>query len=657
MTDKQTSHWKICIDTGGTFTDCFGIDPGGNEHRCKVLSSSSLRGTITGRTDGRTFSIQTDWNAPDNFVKGFTFKLLGTDNHNFIVEKYDSKQHLLKLNQSPGETPVQQKNFEVSSHEEAPVLAARLLTQTPAGKPLPMMDLRLGTTKGTNALLEKNGDKTVFFITKGFKDLLLIGEQHRKDIFSLNPEKPSPLYHAVIEVDERIDCNGNILVKPEYKRIEKTITQFIDTGITSAAICLMNSYKNDIHEKYLAEWLQKKGFKYISVSSDLSPLIKIVPRARTADVNAYLAPVMEQYFDNVSRYLKNGSFKVMTSAGGLVNVDEYTPKDSLLSGPAGGVVGAASSGKDAGFNRILSFDMGGTSTDVARYEGDFDYDYEHQVGDAILVAPALSIETVAAGGGSICSFDGHALQVGPKSASADPGPACYGSKGPLTITDVNLLLGRLHPSNFHFPVEKDAAAKAFKKVSESINNHEKNDVSDSEILEGFLDIANERMAQAIRKISLQKGFEPSEYALVSFGGAGAQHACAIADKLNISTILISQDAGLLSARGLAKARIERFSEKQTLQPLDEIEPRLRSAFKKLEEEALNKVRKDITGNTGIEIKNRFVFARFKGQDSALELSWDQNSDIQHEFKTAYIRKFGHWIENRTIEIESLRVIA
>jgi len=654
---NRNRRWKIHIDTGGTFTDCIGTDPENREHRCKVLSSSALRGKVNERIDSLTIKVDEEWNLPDNFISGFTFKILGSTEETAEVESYDAHNKRIRLKSPFNAAGFENNTFEVYSGEEAPILAARVLTRTPPGKSLPPMNLRLATTKGTNALLEKKGDKTAFFITKGYADLLLIGEQHRNDIFSLKPEKPLPLYHKIFEADERIDSSGKVIHKIDFRNTDKIADQLLNSGITAAAICFMNSYKNSIHEIKLAERLKDKGFRYVTVSSDLSPLIKIVPRARTADVNAYLSPVMKSYFDNISDSVDQGSFRVMTSAGGLVNANNYTPKDSLLSGPAGGVVGASEAGIEAGYNRILSFDMGGTSTDVARFDGEHDYVYEHRVGNAQLTAPALSIETVAAGGGSICSFDGLALQVGPESASADPGPACYGNGGPLTITDVNLLAGKLHSSNFQFPVDRAAAVRKFKKLMKTIRKSGKKNITKTEVLEGFTDIANERMAQAIRKISIQKGFEPSEYAMVSFGGAGAQHACEIAEKLDISTVLVPADAGVLSARGLGRAQIERFSEKQVLQPLNEIKHRLESIIEELESDVIKKLKEEETGNQKIKIKNRFLFMRFQDQASALEIQWEKDNNPEKQFKKAYIDTFGHWIEDRPVEVESVRVIA
>jgi len=657
MSIKYSKRWNIQVDTGGTFTDCIGTDPDGNEHRCKVLSSSALRGKITGISGRRTITAETEWDVPDEFISGFSFRVHEFQGFDATVTAFKSDSGQIRIdkdlpaNLSPGIT------FEVLSPDEAPILAARVLTATPAGKELPDMDLRLATTKGTNALLERKGAPTALFITEGFGELLEIGEQHRKDIFSLKPEKSRPLYNMVIEVSERVDSDGRILTGFDPEEMKIKAGSLLKDGIRSAAVCLMNSYKNPENEQLLAEVLEELGFEYISVSSRISPFIKIIPRARTTETNAYLSPVMQSYFDNVSGAVKSGGFRVMTSSGGLVGVKEYTPKDSLLSGPAAGVVGAAHAGKDAGYSKILSFDMGGTSTDVSRYDGEYDYQFEHKVGDAELTAPAIAIETVAAGGGSVCMFDGFALQAGPGSASADPGPACYGNGGPVTITDVNLLLGRLNPENFHFPVDKQASEIAFGQICEQVAEASGEDTKREEILEGFLNIANERMAQAIRKISVQKGFDPAQYALVTFGGAGGQHACAVAGKLNISSILIPLDAGLLSARGLEKAEIERFAESMLMKPLNETEQDLENKFKSLQEEAIKKLGSEGVKKDSIRIRKRFIFTRLRGQNSTLELEWKPGLDIKKEFRKKYTEQFGHWIENREIEIESIRVVA
>ena len=325
------------------------------------------------------------------------------------------------------------------------MLGARILTGTPLGDPFPPLNMRLGSTRSTNALLERNGAPTALFVTRGFGDLLLISDQQRPDLFALNIAKVPPLHEAVVQVNERLAADGSILESLDLDSAATHAKALVDQGFRSAAIALLHSYRNPQHERALAEVLREAGFTHISCSSELAPLIKLLGRAETAVADGYLSPIIQDYLARVQSAVSDGRLHVMTSAGGLVRAEAYRAKDSLLSGPAGGVAGAAAAGKRSGFRRIIALDIGGTSTDVSRFDGDYEYQFEHRVGGVRMVAPALVIETVASGGGSICRFKDGELRVGPASAGASPGPACYGAGGPLTITDVNLLLGRLDP--------------------------------------------------------------------------------------------------------------------------------------------------------------------------------------------------------------------
>jgi len=347
----------------------------------------------------------------------------------------------------------------------------------------------------------------------------------------------------------------------------------------------------------------------------------------------------------------------MTSAGGLVSAQKFHPKDSLLSGPAGGVVGAKIIGKQSDFSKLITFDMGGTSTDVSRIDGEFDYRFELQVGDAKINSPAIAIETVAAGGGSICGFDGYKLFVGPESAGANPGPACYGAGGPLTITDINLLLNRLDTSQFGIPVFKDAAELRLEELIADIEKKSGRTQEKETILNGFIDIANEIMAGAIRKISIAKGYNPADFALVAFGGAGGLHACDMAEILGIKTILLPEDAGLLSAFGIGNAAVERFSEKQVLQNLDSCAENLSDWFKEMEEEANEKLVSEGFQREQVSIRQQMVFLRFIGQDSSLEIPCAETEELINEFHRQYEKLYGHRVLNREIEVEALRVIA
>ncbi len=539
----------------------------------------------------------------------------------------------------------------ILSGDEAPQQAIRQLTGTPENKPLPPVQMRLGTTRGTNALLEEKGAQVVFFVTEGFGDLLRIGNQRRPELFVLDVRKPPPLHAEVIEVPGRLDAQGNEIRPLQIERVQEAAVELVAKGRRVAAVMLLHSYQNSSHELAIRDVLLKCGFEYVACSAQLAPFIKAVPRAETTVVDAYLGPLMTEYLDGVSKVLSGGELLVMTSAGGLVSRAGYRPKDSLLSGPAGGVVGAAAVGKRAGLEKIIAFDMGGTSTDVSRFEGDYNYCQTHQVGRAYLMAPALKIETVAAGGGSICGLDGGLLFVGPQSAGADPGPACYGAGGPLTITDINLLLGRLDLDSFNLPVFPEAAEACFNEV------HSKYGGTREEMLLGFLALANERMASAIRKISVREGYDPAGHALVAFGGAGGQHACAVAEGLEMERILFPADAGLLSAFGLEQARLEKILEEQMLVSGLRFESVGSKALADLEARAVCELEAEGVLAAEIIIRRRTALVRFEGQESVLPVDFEDFSQTPILFGERYRQTFGYAPSDREPELVSLRVIA
>lgn len=643
--------WQIWIDTGGTFTDCLALDPEGNLHRAKVLSTSAVRGRIAGPAGENVIHLATDWDLPQGFFRGFTFRLLGRESEPRTVE--DSSSTILRLD-GPIPGDLAGAAFELRSPEEAPILAARLVTRTPLSRELPEIAMRLATTRGTNALLERKGAPTALLITRGFADLLRIGTQQRPDLFALEIVRPEPLYREAVEVPERLAADGSVLIPLDFKTVRETARRLLAEGIETAAVALMHSYRNPRHEAEIGNLLRETGFRYVSLSSELAPLIKLVPRAETAVVDAYLSPILERYLSGVSGALSRGSLHVMTSAGGLVRAEAFHAKDGLLSGPAGGVVGAARAGQRSGFSRVIAFDMGGTSTDVARWDGDFEYLFEHRVGDAHLVAPALAIESVAAGGGSICGFDGIQLKVGPESAGAWPGPACYGAGGPLTLTDVNLILGRLDPGRFEIPLDTAAAERALEGLRKRMGAH---DPGPEAVLGGLLDIANERMAEAIRSISLRRGYDPAGHALVAFGGAGAQHACAVAGLLGIDHVLVPADAGLLSALGLGAAVIERFAQRQVLEPLTQATGgRLAGWLDELGREAVAAVRAEGIATEEIGIRC-LLSLRFAGQEATLVVEYRGDAEIEPAFAAAYREIYGYAPEGRAIELESVRVVA
>lgn len=651
--------WDVWADTGGTFTDCLARDPEGHVLRCKVLSSSALRGTVSAVIDSRVLEVEQSWGAPDDFVRGCAFHLLGCEN-GVRIERFDAESSTLYLERDLGQPVRPETPFEVRSPEEAPVLAARLITGTPHGEPLPRLRLRLATTRGTNALLEGKGTPPILFITRGFADLLEIGTQARPDLFALDIEKPQPLHGLVVEVAERLAADGSVIEPLDLEELRPRCRKLLASGQSVAAVALMHAYRNDAHERELEAFLEEEGFEHVSVSSALAPSIRLLPRARTAVVNAYLAPVISTYLSNVRGQIGADSlagFHIMTSAGGLAGPGSFSPKDSLLSGPAGGVVGASTSGSRSRVGNLIAFDMGGTSTDVSRRGEDFAYVFEHRVGDAELLAPALAIETVAAGGGSVCWYDGARLRVGPHSAGARPGPACYGAGGPLSLTDVNLLLGRLDASGFEIPVFPEKARERLSEIRKAMTDGQVSAPGKGELLEGFLAIANERMADAIRRVSVREGYDPGDYALVSFGGAGGQHACAIAGLLGMRRILVPSDASLLSAFGLGHAVIERFAEETVLRPFDEAERELAGIVDRLSQAAIAQVESEGLGREDIVVRQRFLNLRLVGQDSSLPVVLEPGKDPRDSFLARYADTFGYQPEHKPIELETVRVVA
>jgi 5-oxoprolinase (ATP-hydrolysing) len=635
--------------------------------------------------DATTLRFEADWQAPEGFLQGFRFRLLDLPTFEVPVASHDAARSWLRLQSSLPASISPGQCFELRGDEEAPILALRLATGTAPGRTLPPVRMRLATTRGTNALLERKGAPTLFLVTQGFADLLRIGTQQRPDLFALDIRKPEPLYHHVLEVPGRLAADGSEVQPLDAESLKAEIEALLRADVRCAAIALLHSWKNPRHEQELAAMLRGMGFEHVSCSAEVAPLMKILPRAETSIIDATLSPVIAQYLSRVQAPLatsdsgnsSNASARlhVMTSAGGLTRCDAYRAKDSLLSGPAAGVVGAARAARASGFDRLIAFDMGGTSTDVSRYDGDYDYVFEHSIGDAHLVAPALAIETVAAGGGSICCFEASELHVGPASAGADPGPACYGSGGPLTLTDVNLLLGRLDPQRFAIPIDIEASRLSFEALRDEMQRAPtapgiwrapeapevpkapkapEAPIGSEALLQGLLDIANERMAEAVRRISVRKGYDARDYVLVAFGGAGGQHACAVAAHLGIDTILVPQQPALLSALGLGHAVMERFTERQVLQRLEAAQPQLPGWIALLEEEARAALIEQGVPGDGEFRRRVLVKLRFLGQDASLLV--EDDGALEQAFERTYRSVFGYWPGERPIEIESIRVV-
>ncbi|MBO0950301.1 hydantoinase B/oxoprolinase family protein [Fibrella forsythiae] len=638
--------WQIWIDTGGTFTDGLARDPSGDIHRAKVLSSSRLRGQLI---NGR---VVAPWLAAPIF-DGYTLCFADKEATYLIKSLTVDGQLIL----SEAELSADQTGtVELFTGEEAPVLAARLLTQTPLNQPFPVLEMRLGTTRGTNALLERRGGRVALLVTEGFRDLLVIGTQQRPDLFQLAIPPADVLYESVIDVPERTAANGDVLTPLSDEAIQQLIDQVRSAEPDAVAISLLNAYQNPTHEQQLAEALTTAGFAIVTTSTSLSTAPGYVSRTQTAVINAYLTPALATYLSNVQTQLGGWPVRVMTSAGGLVRADLFQPKDSLLSGPAGGVIGAAAVARN---QAVLTLDMGGTSTDVARLENGLpDYRFSTPIGPFDLQLPSLAIETVAAGGGSICWFDALTgqLRVGPKSAGANPGPACYGVGGPLTITDVNMLLGKLDPKQFGIPVFPEQAQAALDVILRQVSQAT-GEVADAQaLLQGFKGIADEIMAGAIRKISVSRGFDPVDYGLLVFGGAGGLHGCSVANLLNMNRLILPFDGGLLSAYGIGQAQVERRASRSVLQPLSTISDQLPHWIDALTRQATNELHRDLDAEQAHVSAAATLFLRLQGQEATVPIAMTSNpADLEAAFRQDYQRLYGHLPEGRAIEVESLRV--
>ncbi len=654
----KRSVWRIAVDTGGTFTDCIAEHvESGRVRRVKTLSSGALRARVVDILSDRELRIEASWLEDARAVEGFQIQSVAApDGPDMQVVQSDATgalviDRMLPDSLRPGDL------LELRTGEPAPIIAARLATGTHAGRPLPPIDMRLATTRATNALLEGNFDRPAFFVTKGFADLLRIGDQRRPRLFAHDIVKPDPIHGDVYEVDERIDASGNVLMALDESSLRLAIERARDAGATCAAVALMHAWRNPTHEHRVRDALRRAGFAHVSISSALGSAAKMAPRARTAVVNASLARVMRDYLQSIEHAAPGASIRVMTSAGGLKPTQEFQPVDGLLSGPAGGVIGAQAAGAAAGQTRILTFDMGGTSTDVARIEGEPVLEFEHRVGDATILSPAVRIETVAAGGGSMCEIHDGAPRVGPRSAGADPGPACYGAGGPLTITDVNALLGRLDLQRFGASLNIDDAAGACARMLRCTLDDIQQEHT-ARALQGFLDLANEHMAEAIRRISVREGYDPADYALIVFGGAGPQHACAVADRLGCDTVIVPQDAGLLSAAGVRAAPNERTAERTILAALPNAMNDVRGLFQPLEQEATASIHHGAGADTQAAIAlQRLIELRLEGQSFSFTIDWDGQAPLREAFESRFKAMFGFAPDDANIELVSIRVVA
>jgi len=598
MNDIQTQPaWQIWIDRGGTFTDLVARRPEGNLVTHKLLS------------------------------------------------------------ENPGQ------------YDDAALQGIRDLLGIAKGDPIPegRVDVvKMGTTVATNALLERKGDRTLFVTTRGFADALRIGYQNRPDLFARHIVLPELLYERVVEVDERVMADGAVLQEPDAEQVRDDLKQAFDDGIRSVAIAFMHGYRHTRHEKQVARIAAEVGFTQISASHLTSPLMKLVSRGDTTVVDAYLSPILRRYVDRVAADLTTDDgegtrLQFMQSNGGLTDALLFQGKDSILSGPAGGVVGMVETAAMAGFDKVIGFDMGGTSTDVSHYDGEYERAFETMVAGVRMRAPMMHIHTVAAGGGSILHFDGSRFRVGPDSAGADPGPACYRRGGPLAVTDCNVMLGKLHPDHFPAvfgpradePLDAGIVRKKFEAMARDIAAATGEDKTPEEVAEGFLRIAVENMANAIKKISVQRGYDVTEYTLNCFGGAGGQHACLVADALGMTKVFLHPFAGVLSAYGMGLADVRAHRERQIETPFGEdAAPLLAAAFEDLGLDAKNEVLEQGLPESNVDIVDK-VHIRYEGTDTALIVGLGEFPAMRDSFEIAHKKRFGFIAPDRKLVIEAV----
>ncbi len=615
MADATPRGWSFWIDRGGTFTDVVARTPGGDVATVKLLSESPR-------------------------------------------------------------------------YRDAAIEAIRTLLGLSADEPIPsdqVAEVKMGTTVATNALLERRGEPTVLVTTKGFADALRIGYQTRPDLFALDIVLPDMLYSQVITVDERVRADGTVERSLDEDDARQQLAAAHRAGLRSAAIVLVHGYRYPDHEARLVEVAAEVGFEHVSASHQVNPLIRLVPRGDTTVADAYLTPVLRRHIQTVEDQIDTSLFFMqsqaepkqatgqpipgtrlffMQSNGGLAHPDHFRGKDALLSGPAGGVVGMARIGEAAGHHRLIGFDMGGTSTDVSHYDGRFERTTDAVVAGVRVRAPMISIHTVAAGGGSILSFDGSRFRVGPDSAGAEPGPACYGNGGPLTVTDANVVLGRLHPDHFPAvfgpngdqPLDAAAAQSGFEELAEAISEATGQGWTPERAAEGFLAVAVQNMANAIKTVSVQRGHDVSAYTLACFGGAGGQHACGVADELGMSTVLIHPQAGVLSALGIGLADVRSVAERAVGQPLTEaLLADIAPDIGELAAAAYTEVSADLE-QANIHIEASF-FLRYEGSDTALEVTADGCQPVMAAFEDLHRTRFGFASPETPIVLESIQVEA
>lgn len=599
MRNDNGGRWDFWIDRGGTFTDIVARDPQGQLRAKKVLSENS------------------------------------------------------------------------TAYRDAAVHGIRLHLGLSWDDPIPaglIGEVRMGTTVATNALLERKGEPLALVTTRGFRDALRIGYQERKKIFATEIVKPEALFREVVEIDERVLADGTIERPLREAEAREALEELRAKGYRAVAIVFMHSYRFPDHEAAVARIAREMGFEQVSVSHEVSPLIKLVGRGDTTVVDAYLSPVLGRYVEQVSRELdvaRTGArVMFMMSSGGLTAADMFQGKDAILSGPAGGVVGLAKTGEQAGFDRVIGFDMGGTSTDVAHFDGEYERAFETEVAGVRVRAPMMLIHTVAAGGGSILHFDGERFRVGPDSAGANPGPACYRNGGPLAVTDANVMTGKLLPEFFPAifgpnqdqPLDVETVREKFAVLAAEIGDGR----SPEEVADGFIRIAVANMVEAIKKISVQRGYDVTRYALNCFGGAGGQHACLVADALGMKNILIHPMSGLLSAYGMGLADIRATRQKALGVALDEAAPAaIADLGRELQGDCLSELLAQGVAAEAIRTVVR-AHIRYAGTDTVLAVetlfpSLDDALRLRSDFETVHKRRFGFVADDKPLVVEAVEV--
>ncbi|GHF65374.1 5-oxoprolinase [Streptomyces mashuensis] len=552
-------------------------------------------------------------------------------------------------------------------YRDAAVEGVRVLLGVPPGQEIDggLVDaVRMGTTVATNALLERTGERTALVITRGFGDALRIGYQNRPRLFDRHIVLPEVLYERVLEVDERVTAGGEVLRAPDLDALAPELRRALDDGIRAVAVVCAHSHHHPAHERAAGDLARRTGFPQVSLSCEVSPLMKLVPRGDTAVVDAYLSPVLRRHVDEVAEALRGVRLMFMRSSGGLAEAGRFRGKDAILSGPAGGIVGMARMAQLAGFGQVIGFDMGGTSTDVSHFAGAYERVVTTEIGGVRLQAPMLDIRTVAAGGGSVLHFDGGRYRVGPDSAGADPGPACYRAGGPLTVTDADVMLGRVQPEFFPHvfgpggdaPPDREVVRRRFAELAAEIRARTGDGRSPEQVAEGYLRVAVANVAAAVKRISVQQGRDVTRYALTAFGGAGGQHACAVADSLGIRTVLVPPLAGVLSALGMGLADSTALRERSVEARLEEgAMAGVRAVAAELEDAARAELREGGAGGEGVCVRRR-ARLRYDGTDTAVPVELAGVAAMTAEFEAAHRAAYA-FLMDRPLVVEAVSMEA